>query len=272
LRRHLPRRSYRRRLNYKVKPKPAHKRGLFVIRMIKETVEDLEYKGMKLIQREDGFRFGTDAVLLASFVRAKTSESVADFGSGSGILTVLVSARTGAAVTAVELDKTAAELCARNIELNGLSKAKVVNIDMRDAAKHIGRVNAVMMNPPYDDPLSGEVSENSLKKNARHELTITLGEAVKSAAKVLGTGGRLYMIHRASRLADIFRALSAAKLEPKEIRFIAPKEGAEPGHVLIYAKKDAKSGLKVLDTLNVLDRNGNETAELRRIYHKETQE
>ena len=234
-----------------------------------ETLEDLEYMGLRLIQKKSGFRFGTDAVLLSGFVRAKREEHIADLGSGSGILTVLVGARTGARISAVEIDPEAAALAKRNILLNGLEKAEVLNIDMRLAPKAIGRVNAVMINPPYFSAASGEPSASPDKKTARHELEITLFEIMRSAGALLGTGGRLYMIHIASRLPDVFEALRAAKLEPKEMRLISPIEGKDPSHVLIYAKKDAKSGLIVKSVLNILDKDGNETPEIRRIYHKE---
>lgn len=234
-----------------------------------EKIEDLGFAGLRFIQSDGVFRFGTDAVLLASFAQAKKGETVVDLGTGSGILPVLLSGRCAANFIGIELQAAAAELARRNIALNGLEeRIRILEGDFREISKKIPPVQVVVANPPYDKLGSGGQSLQESIRIARHEVACNLREVVQSAARLLQTGGRFYLIHRASRLAEVMHEMRQARLEPKLLRMVAPGAQAEPNYILIKGVRDAAEGMRVLPQLNILQQ-GAYTAELRAIYHME---
>lgn len=234
-----------------------------------EKIEDLGFAGLRFIQSEGIFRFGTDAVLLASFAQAKKGETVVDLGTGSGILPVLLSGRCAANFIGIELQAAAAELARRNVALNGLEeRIRILEGDFREISQKIQPVQAVVANPPYDKLGAGGQSRQEAIRIARHEVACNLHEVVQSAARLLQTGGRFYLIHRASRLAEVMHEMRQARLEPKLLRMVAPDAQAEPNYILIKGVRDAAEGMRILPQLNILQQ-GAYTAELRAIYHME---
>ncbi len=234
-----------------------------------EKIEDLGFAGLRFLQSDGVFRFGTDAVLLASFAQAKKGETVVDLGTGSGILPVLLAGRCAANFIGIELQAAAAELARRNVALNGLeARIRILEGDFREISKKIPPVQAVVANPPYDKLGSGGQSQQEAIRIARHEVACNLREVVQSAARLLQTGGRFYLIHRAGRLAEVMHEMRQARLEPKLLRMVAPDAQAEPNYILIKGVRDAAEGMRVLPQLNILQQ-GAYTAELRAIYHME---
>ncbi len=234
-----------------------------------EKVEDLQFAGLKFIQRDSVFSFGTDAVLLASFAEAKKGETVVDLGTGSGILPVLLSGRCAADFIGIELQEEAAELARRNVEINRLEgRVRILSGDFRELAKKLPPVQVVVSNPPYDKLGSGGASLRQSIRIARHEVACNLKEVVGSAARLLQTGGRFYLIHRANRLAEVLYELKTARLEPKVLRMVAGRAEAEPNYILVKAVRDAAEGMRVLPQLNIAE-NGAYTRELKQIYHME---
>ena len=234
-----------------------------------EKIEDLQFAGLRFIQSDAAFRFGTDAVLLASFVEAKRGETVVDLGTGSGILPVLLSGRCEARFIGIELQAPAAELARRNIALNGLERRiQILEGDFRALSRQLSPVKVVISNPPYDKVRAGKANQEKSIAIARHEVACSLREVVQSAARLLQTGGRFYLIHRAARLAELIYELKCARLEPKVLRMVAPKAGAEPNYILLKAVRDAAEGLRILPQLNVQE-NGAYTKELKQLYHME---
>lgn len=236
-----------------------------------ERTEDLQYKGLQFIQNTDYFAFGTDAVLLARFAVCKKNETIVDFGTGTGIIPVLLAADTEANFFGIELQKGPAELAMRNVELNSLGdRVKIINGDIREARRLIGSyANAVICNPPYDKPNSGAQKENESVKIARYEIAISIDEVIKAAADILQTAGRFYMIHRASRTAELIYLLKQNRLEPKIMRFVQSAKGKAPGYVLIKSVKDAKEGVEIPAPLVIYGEDGEYTEEIKEIYHLE---
>lgn len=235
-----------------------------------ERIDDLQYKGLKLIQDTDLFCFGTDAVLLASFCEVKSRDTIVDLGTGTGIIPVLLSGRNDSAkLIGLELQPAAAGIAKRNAELNGLTdRFRVICGNIKEAKSLINsRVTAVVCNPPYEKVGSGGVSLSDAVRIARHEVECTLADVADAAASLLDTAGRFYMIHRAARTAEIIFELKSRRLEPKRMRFIQSRAGAEPGYVLIKAVKDASPGIEVAPPLIIYDENG-ETEEVKQIYHR----
>ena len=242
--------------------------ALFISKMT-ERIEDLQYKGLRFIQNSEYFAFGTDAVLLARFATCKKNETIVDFGTGTGIIPVLLAADTDAKFYGIELQEGPASLAQRNAELNGLSdKITILNGDIRNTYQMVGRyADVVICNPPYDKPLSGAQKEKESLKIARYEIAITIKEIIASAAAMLQTAGRFYMIHRTSRLAELIYLLKEHRLEPKNIRLVQSQVGKTPNYVLIACKKDAKEGVDIPSPLIIYEKDGSYTKEMKEIYH-----
>lgn len=234
-----------------------------------ETLVDLQFAGLRLIQNDAVLKFGTDSVLLASFIRLNKREKLVDLGTGTGILPILVSGRVQAEMFGIELQSEAVELARRNVQLNGLQQVHILQGDLKEAAKLVGKADVVCCNPPYDKPQAGEMREQPQMRLARYEIACTLEDVVKSASELLSTGGRFYMIHRTYRLAEIICRLKEHRLEPKELRIICKRAGAEPRYVLIQATKDAAEGMRMPPPLILYGEDGAYTQEMRRIYHME---
>ena len=239
--------------------------------MAKETIEDLQYKGLKLIQNDRVFKFGTDGVLLAGFVQARREECVVDLGTGGGIIPVLLAARTGAQVIGIEIQREAANLARRNVQLNHQEKQiQIIEGDLKRASSLVAcAVQVVVCNPPYDLPTAGKVSAQPHIRIARHEVACCLEDVIKSAASLLQTGGRFFMIHRVNRMAEIMHVLREYRLEPKVMQLIAPKAGEEPNYMLVKCIRDAAAGMRLLPQLEIYGPDGNYTAQMNRIYHRE---
>ena len=236
-----------------------------------ERIDDLEIKGLKLIQKKNDYCFSSDAVLLANFVRAKKGDVVVDFGTGSGIISILIAAKTNASkVMGIELQKSMAQLAEKNVEFNNLTdKVTIYNDDIKNAENILGKesVSIVVCNPPYFKATSGEVSSNEVKAISRTELKITLEEIIQHAAGVLKYSGKLNMIHKSERLAEVLTTMSNNNLEPKKITFIYPKKSKQVDTFIVEAQKYGAPGV-CISSFVVYEENGEMTNEAKKLYNK----
>ncbi|MEG1608325.1 MAG: tRNA1(Val) (adenine(37)-N6)-methyltransferase [Clostridia bacterium] len=236
--------------------------------MIRE--DDLQYKGLKLLQNSDEYCFTSDAVLLSSFVRAKSSDTVVDFGAGNGVICILVSAKTNCAkVVGIESQTSAAELARQNVTLNNLvGKVEIVNDDIARACDIVGKesVEVVVCNPPYFAKQSGMTRLTPSVALARHEGSCDLRQIIEMAASILKFGGKMFMIHKSERLAEALTHLSNNNLQPKKLTFIYPKQSKGADTFVVEAKKGAKPGLQI-ESLVVYDDNGEYTREAKILYN-----
>ena len=213
-----------------------------------ERIEDLLIGEYKIIQDPALYRFTSDAVLLARFVKAKRGEVVADFCAGSGIVGLHFFAENAGvkSVTLFEMQTALAEMSARTIALNGLEGTfKVENLRLQDVpAAYIERFSLILCNPPYER--GGFQNADEGRAICRKELYLTLEELCLQAARCLKFGGRFALVHRADRLAEVFYTLHAHGLEPKKLQLVSGKEGDKPYLALVLAVKGGKAGLEVL--------------------------
>ena len=216
-----------------------------------QIIEPLLIGNYRIVQDTELYRFTSDSVLLARFVKARAGEKVADFCAGCGIVGLhFFAENTGIRhVTLFELQKEMAELARRTVEINGLYDLFTVeNIAVQDIPpRYIEAFSLILCNPPYEK--GGFENADPKKAVCRKELALPLEELVASAARCLKFGGRFALVHRADRLSELFCTLHAAGLEPKKLQLVSGKEGAKPYLALVMAKKGAKSGLEVLPTL-----------------------
>lgn len=235
-----------------------------------ERLDELDRNGYRIIQDPKRFCFGMDAVLLAGFAKVKLGEKVLDLGTGTGILPILLEARTkGVSFTGLEIQPESADMAARSVRLNHLeNKVHIVNGDIREADRLFGAgsYHVVTSNPPYMTDLHGIKNPNEAKAIARHELLCTLEDVVSQAAKLLAPCGRFYLVHRPFRLAEILTCLCSHGLEPKRMRLVHSYEDREPNMVLIEALKGGRSGMTVEKPLIIFEKPGVYRSEIREVY------
>ena len=238
-----------------------------------ERIDELGRNGYRIIQNPDRFCFGMDAVLLSDFAKVKEGDKVLDFCTGTGIIPILMEAKTGAAhFTALEIQEDSAEMARRSVSLNHLEeKIEIITGDVKEADKLFGAASfqAVTCNPPYMIGQHGLTNPNSPKAIARHEILCTLEDIIKQGARVLVPGGNFYMVHRPFRLVEIMTTLTKYKLEPKRMQLVYPYVDKEPNMVLIQATKGGKSRITVEKPLIVYEKPGVYTKEILEIYQEQ---
>ena len=236
----------------------------------RERVDDLQRNGYRIIQRTDGFCFGMDAVLLSGFAMVKKGERALDLGTGTGIIPILLEAKTeGDHFSALEIQREVADMARRSVSLNGLEeKIQIVEGDIREASQIFGTASfdVVTSNPPYMNDAHGLKNPDLPKAIARHEVLCTLDDVVREASRVLKTGGRFYMVHRPHRLAEIITVLRGYKLEPKRMKMVHPFADRDANMVLIEAVKGGGVFLKMEAPVIVFKEPGVYADEIRDVY------
>lgn len=238
-----------------------------------ERIDDLQFKGLKIIQNMEGFCFGVDAVLLANFAEIKKNQRVIDLGTGTGIVPILIAGKTEAKeIVGLEIQQDVSEMAGRSIILNDIGeRVKITRGDLKSAPAIFGKgsFDVVTANPPYKHCGSGLLNPEDTKAISRHEIKCTLEDVILSSSELLKNNGRFYMVHRPERIVDIIYLMRAYKLEPKRIRFVHPYPGRKPNLLLIEGLKSGKSFLNFMDPLYVHDENGNYTKEIEDIYGRD---
>jgi len=237
-----------------------------------ERLDDLQRNGYKIIQKKGAFCFGIDAVLLSDFSEVRENETVLDMGTGTGIIPILLAAKTkGKNFIALEIQPEMAEMASRSIELNNLgSRIKVVSGDIKEASVLFGRASfdVVTTNPPYMNYKHGLVNPKAAKAIARHEILCNLEDIIGEAAKVLKQRGRFYMVHRPQRITEIIEMMRKYKLEPKRIRSVHSYADKEASMVLIEAHKGGGTMMKLEAPLIIYKEQGIYTDEIHEIYRR----
>lgn len=238
-----------------------------------ERIDDLEYKGLKLIQNKDGFCFGVDSVLLSDYAkRIKKNSKVVDIGTGTGIISILLCKKTELSkIYGIEIQSDVAEMAERSAKLNNLQdKFEVINTNIKDVLEILEphKYDAIVTNPPYKKVNTGVKSIDKKQLISRHEVECTLEDIIEKSSKLLKDLGEFYMVHRAERLVDIMCLLRKYKLEPKNIRFVHSKANEKPSLILVRAVRSAKEFLKIDKPLVIYKENGEYTDEILEIYDK----
>lgn len=235
-----------------------------------ERIDDLERNGYHIIQDTRRFCFGMDAVLLSGFARVKDGARVLDLGTGTGIIPILLSAKTGAAhLTGLEIQEDSADMAWRSVRLNGLeTKISIVTGDIKEAGSlfDAASFDVITCNPPYMTAQHGLTNPEDAKAIARHEILCTLEDVIEQTAKLLKPGGNFYMVHRPFRLAEIIVLLRTYKLEPKRMQLVHPFVDKEPNMVLIEANRGGKPRMTVEKPLIVYREPGVYMEEIYEIY------
>ena len=236
----------------------------------KERIDDLERNGYGIIQRKDGFCFGMDAVLLSGFVQVKLGEKVLDLGTGTGIIPILLEAKTaGRHFTGLEIQEEIVDMAKRSVRLNQLEeKICIVQGDIKEAGALFSRASfdVVTSNPPYIQSAGGLKNPGEVKAISRHEILCTLEDVVREAWKLVRPGGRFYLVHRPQLLIEIISVMKRYALEPKRLKFVHPFLNREANMVLIEAVRGGGSMVKVEKPVIVFKEPGVYTDEIRQVY------
>lgn len=214
-----------------------------------ERLDDLQVNGYEIIQHPGKFCFGMDAVLLSNFARVKKDERALDLGTGTGIIPILLTAKTeGESFVGLEIQEESADMARRSVTHNHLEeKIDIVTGDIKEAAEIFGPVSfdVITTNPPYMIGHHGIANASDTKAIARHEVLCTLDDILRESAKILKPKGRFYMVHRPFRLAEILSKMVEAGIEPKRMRMVHPFIDKEPNMVLIEGSRGGNSRMTV---------------------------
>lgn len=243
-----------------------------------ERMDDLGINDLKIIQNKEYFCFGTDSVLLANFVKSENSNNVIlDLCSGSGVIPIILSAKKKyKKIFGVELQSEMYDLFDRNIKINNLEDS-IISInenvkDIKDIRKKItsimgkDKIDIITCNPPYKEMGTGLTTNHDIKTIAKCEVMCKLEDIFITSSKLLGKGGKLYLVHKPERLSDLICFGRKYNLEAKEIRFVYPKINKKPSIVLISYRKDGGNETKVLEPLIEYNENMSYTDEIYNIY------
>ena len=235
-----------------------------------ERLDELHRNGYKIIQDKGRFCFGMDAVLLSGFARVKQGEKVLDLGTGTGIIPILLEAKTdGEHFTGLEIQPESADMASRSVAYNDLQdKIDIVVGDIKDASQRFGAssFDVITTNPPYMIGQHGIKNDQDAKAIARHEILCDLDDILRESAKMLKPSGRFYMVHRPFRLAEIFSKMIEYRIEPKRMQLVYPFVDKEPNIVLIEGLRGGKSRITVEKPLIVYKQPGVYTDEIYDIY------
>jgi len=234
-----------------------------------ERVDDLLTGDLKIIQSDEVFRFSLDAVLLARFASVPSRGRILDLCSGNGIIPILLATRTPAPIDAVEIQERLCDMAERSVRLNGLeNRIRILHEDLRSCHRVLGqgKYDLVTVNPPYLKACP-DTSRNPHRALARHEIACTLKDVIAACSRLVKFGGRVAMVHRPARLAELMQLLRESRLEPKRLRFVHPRAGGEANMVLVEAVSGGGAELRVLPPLVVYDGNNEYCRELLDIYY-----
>jgi tRNA1Val (adenine37-N6)-methyltransferase len=224
---------------------------------IDETLDDLRPAGLRIIQKIKGYRFSLDPILLCDFARVEENDTVADLGTGSGVIPLLLAIRTSAKrVVGVEIQPELADRARRSVLLNRLDeKVEILTGDLRALPKNLSprSFDAVLSNPPYRRAGTGRKAPTAERAAARHELAGGIEDFLGAAALLLRHGGRFYIVYLAERLAELLSMMRRERLEPKRLRCVHSRPGDGARMVLVEGRKNGGEGLSIEPPLFIYD-------------------
>lgn len=235
-----------------------------------ERIDDLERDGLVLIQNGKRFRYGVDAVLLSWFARAKEGETVLDLCTGTGVIPILMTAKTPAGhLTGLEIQKEVADMAARSVRINGLEdRVSIVEGDVKEASRIFGGASfdVVTVNPPYLANNGGLHNEDESKAVSRHEILCSLEDVIRESSRVLKPGGRLYMVHRPFRLTDIVVTMTNYRISPRRLCMVYPRVSREANLLLIEGIRGGRTQIKAEAPVILQEESGEETLLIKQIH------
>lgn len=233
---------------------------------VDDKFEDLQLDGLQIIQNKNFYRFTSDAVILANFVKTGSKDFIIDLGTGSGIIAILVAYKNKPKkVVGVELQPELADMAKRSVKFNKLDDiVEIINCDMKSLQLfkkrqelNVDKVDIVVCNPPYKKAGISKLNKNKNISLARHEVSINLDELLKVVNSLLKFSGRFYVVYDSNRTAELIYKLKINGLEPKRMFFTQSSSKNSATLVFVEAVKGGREGVKVLPVLITNDKDGN---------------
>ncbi|MDA1478235.1 tRNA1(Val) (adenine(37)-N6)-methyltransferase [Bacillus changyiensis] len=237
-----------------------------------ERLDDVLAEDLKIVQSPTVFAFSLDAVLLSKFTYVPIQKgNIIDLCTGNGIVPLLLSTRSKATITGVEIQERLYDMAQRSVVYNCLEQQiQFIKDDLNHMPKVLGynKADVVTCNPPYfKTPQKTEQNLNEHLAIARHEIYCTLEDVVRVSSQLLKQGGKMALVHRPGRLLEIFELMREYKIEPKRVQFVYPKHDKEANTILVEGIKNGRPDLKILPPLFVYDKNNQYTKEIRKILY-----
>lgn len=237
-----------------------------------EQLCDLQTGGLFIIQKNKGFKFGIDAVLLSDFAKSQKSKRTLDLCTGTGIVPLLLSDKTNTPkIYGIEIQKDICDMAKRSVIYNNLDeRITITEGDVKDAVSIFGKgtFDKITCNPPYTEVGRGIKNTADTLLISRHEILVTLEDIIRITSDLLVPQGGFFMVHRPSRIADIMCLMRQYGIEPKTIRFVSPDANKAPNLVLVHGVKNGGKELKFLPNIFVYDTNGEYSSEINKIYNR----
>lgn len=238
------------------------------------TTDSLFDESITLKQKRKGYRFTIDPILLSHFVRPGDRDNVVDLGTGSGIIPLILTHRyQGLSVTGVEIQEPLAGLAKENVRSNNLSnRITILHGDMNNLEfrAKLANTNLVVSNPPYIRHKAGRINPMHEKAIARHEITITLTQLIRTAWEILATDGRFALVFPHNRLTELLTTLENEGFKPTRIRFVHPIKGSPPKRLLVESEKCGTQGLATDPPLFIFECHGIYSDEVSAMLYKKT--
>jgi tRNA1(Val) A37 N6-methylase TrmN6 len=237
-----------------------------------ERLDYLLAEDLRIIQSPSVFAFSLDAVLLSKFAYMPIQKGrVIDLCSGNAVVPLLLSTRSKAMITGVEIQERLFQMAEKSVAYNELqNQITMIHGDLKDmpAALGHGKFDVITCNPPYfKTPKKEEMNQNEHLAIARHEILCTLEDVIMASSKLSRMGGKIALVHRPGRLIEIVELMKKYKIEPKRIQLVYPKQGKEANTLLIEGIKGGQPDLKILPPLFVYDENNEYTKEVKEILY-----
>lgn len=226
---------------------------------------------LRIIQDNDFFKFGTDSVLLANYVKVKDHDKIIDLGSGSGVIPLLLAYKNKPEIIyGIEIQTPLVDISKRSVKLNKLeNKIKILELDIKEIMEHFddNYFDVVVTNPPYRPTETGKITKNKYKAVAKHEIEVDIKKIIKNSARLLRAKGKFYLVHLVKRLPEIINLLKEYKLEPKEMRLIQSRDDRNPDRFLLMAVMDGNPSFKIGQNIVEFKKDSDEyTEEVKNIY------
>ena len=231
----------------------------------------LGYKDKYIVQNTQMFNFSLDSILLPNFVTLnKNIKKILDIGCGNAPIPLILSTKTDALITGVEIQKKVYDLAVKSVKINNLEKQiNIINADINEIYNQFETesFDVITCNPPFFKvSAKSNLNKSDYKTIARHEIKLNLDDIFKISKKLLKNNGYVAIVHRPERLLDILNSMQKYNIEPKKIQFIYPKTNMEANILLVEGMKNGKKGLKVLNPIYTHLDNGEYTEQMKKYF------
>ena len=233
----------------------------------------LGYKDKYIVQDTQMFNFSLDSVLLPNFVTLnKNIKNILDIGCGNAPIPLILSTKTSALITGVEIQKDVYDLAVKSVKINNLeNQINIINADINELYNKFETesFDVITCNPPFFKVSEqSNLNKSDYKTIARHEVKLNLDDIFKISKKLLKNNGYVAIVHRPERLLDILESMKKYNIEPKKIQFIYPKTNMEANILLVEGKKNGNKGLKILPPIYTHLENGEYTEQIKKYFEE----